>query len=70
MAKVENGEIYEKVLLGKLQRVIDFLKFAEAKNAALLTLSSALTIAIGNLLLNATLPVGIARKSAATILYR
>ena len=61
MAKVENGEIYEKVLLGKLQRVIDFLKFAEAKNAALLTLSSALTIAIGNLLLNATLPVGIAR---------
>lgn len=61
MAKAENGETYEKLLLGKLQRVIDFLKFAEAKNAALLTLSSALTIAIGNLLLNATLPTSIAR---------
>ena len=61
MAKAENGETYEKLLLGKLQRVIDFLKFAEAKNAALITLSSALTIAIGNLLLNAALPSGIAR---------
>lgn len=61
MAKADNSETYEKVLLGKLQRVIDFLKFAEAKNAALLTLSSALTIAIGNLLLNPALPSGIAR---------
>lgn len=61
MAEAENSELNEKLLAGKLQRVIEFLKFAEAKNAALLTLASALTIAIGNLLLNAGLPLGIAR---------
>jgi Family of unknown function (DUF5706) len=61
VTKTEISETYEKVLLGKLQRVIDFLKFAEAKNAALLTLSSALTIAIGNLLLNNSVPLAITR---------
>lgn len=61
MAKAENSETYEKLLLGKLQRVIDFLKFAEAKNAAVLTLSSALIIAVGNLLLNPAVTTAIAR---------
>lgn len=37
----ERGEAYEKILVANLQRVVDFLKFAEAKNAALLALSSA-----------------------------
>ena len=39
------NEAYEKVLVADLQRVIDFLKFAEAKNAALLALSSAWILA-------------------------
>lgn len=41
----DRGEAYEKILIADLQRVIDFLKFAETKNAALLALSSAWTLA-------------------------
>ena len=41
----ERGEVYEKLLVANLQRAIDFLKFAEAKNAALLGLSSAWILA-------------------------
>ena len=41
----DRGEAYEKILVADLQRVIDFLKFAETKNAALLALSSAWTLA-------------------------
>ncbi len=43
------SEIYEKILTGNLQRAIDFLKFAEAKNAALLALASAWSVAAINL---------------------
>jgi len=46
------NEYYEKILNGNLQRAIDFLKFAEAKNAALLALSSAWIMAIVSLLCN------------------
>lgn len=60
MAKSDADEIYENVLLAKLQQVIDFLKFAETKNATLLTLASALSVAIGSLLLNERLPLTIA----------
>ena len=42
-------EAYEKILVADLQRAIDFLKFAEAKNAALLALSSAWVLASINL---------------------
>ena len=42
-------EAYEKILIADLQRAIDFLKFAEAKNAALLALSSAWALASINL---------------------
>ncbi|MCU1225108.1 MAG: hypothetical protein JWQ42_3201 [Edaphobacter sp.] len=35
----------KKILVANLQRVVDFLKFAEAKNAALLALSSAWILA-------------------------
>jgi hypothetical protein len=55
LAKPESNDAYERLLLHNLQRVIDFLRFAEAKNAALLTLSSALAIALGNILLNSEL---------------
>lgn len=41
----DRNEAYEKILVADLQRVIDFLKFAEAKNAALLALSSAWILA-------------------------
>jgi hypothetical protein len=34
-----DGETYEKVLAANLQRAIDFLRFAEVKNAPLLVLS-------------------------------
>jgi hypothetical protein len=45
----ESGEAYEKLLIANLQRALDFLKFAEAKNAALLALSSAWFVATINL---------------------
>lgn len=56
MGKPENNDAYERMLIANLQRALDFLKYAEAKNAALLTLSSAMTIALGNALLNVQLP--------------
>jgi Family of unknown function (DUF5706) len=40
------------LLLASLQRTIDFLKYAEAKNGALLTFSSAWVLAILNIVLN------------------
>ena len=43
------AEVYEKILIANLQRAIDFVKFAEAKNAALLALSSAWVVAMINL---------------------
>ena len=46
---ISADEAYEKILTANLQRAIDFLKFAEAKNAALLALSSAWVVAIINL---------------------
>ncbi len=50
MTTAKQLEVYEKVLSSTLARVIDFVKFAEAKNAALLTFASAWTLAIINLL--------------------
>lgn len=50
MAKNDQQEAYEKVLTANLTRIIDFLKFAETKNAALLTFSSAWTLGCLNLL--------------------
>ncbi|MQX70033.1 Pycsar system effector family protein [Sinorhizobium meliloti] len=48
--KNDQQEAYERVLTSTLGRVIDFLKFAEAKNAALLTFASAWILASVNLL--------------------
>ena len=50
MAKDDQEEAFEKLLAADLQRVMEFLKYAEAKNGALVTLSSAWTLAIIGLL--------------------
>lgn len=52
------NEVFEKILTANLQRAIDFLKFAEAKNAALLTISSAWVIAIITLIASGKLLPG------------
>lgn len=48
MAKNDQEEAFEKFLSANLARVIDFVKFAETKNAALLTFSSAWILASVN----------------------
>ncbi len=48
--KNDQQESFERVLTSCLARVVDFLKFAEAKNAALLTFASAWILASVNLL--------------------
>jgi Family of unknown function (DUF5706) len=50
MAKNDQEEQFEKLMSANLVRVVDFLKFAETKNAALLTFCSAWLLGIGNLL--------------------
>src|ERR1700739_3014702 len=50
MTTVKQKEALGELLTANLSRVIDFLKFAEAKNAALLTFSSAWIVASINLL--------------------
>jgi hypothetical protein len=52
--KINQNEAYEKILSTTLSRVIDFVKFAEAKNAALLTFSSAWLLGIINVTINNT----------------
>lgn len=47
---VDQDNAIEKLLSSNLNRAIDFVKFAETKNAALLTFSSAWIIAIVNFL--------------------
>lgn len=49
MPKNDQQEAYEKLLSASLTRTIDFVKFAEAKNAALLTFSSAWILASVNI---------------------
>lgn len=50
MATPNHDETYDKVLTGLLARVLDMLRFAEAKNAALLAFASAWIVGIVNLL--------------------
>ena len=50
MKTKNHGEAYEKLLVALLGRVLDMLRFAEAKNAALLAFASAWIVAIVNLL--------------------
>jgi hypothetical protein len=50
VAKDDQEEAFEKLLSATLTRTLDFVKFAEAKNAALLAFSSAWILASVNLL--------------------
>jgi hypothetical protein len=61
-----NGtEVFEKIMSANLQRAIDFVKYAEAKNGALLTFGSAWILAIIGLLSNEkSLPFGISTALA------
>lgn len=49
MAKNDQEEAFERLLAATLARVIEFVKFGEAKNAALLTFNSAWMLATINL---------------------
>jgi hypothetical protein len=59
MTTAKQKEALNAVLSATLSRVIDFLKFAEAKNAALLTFSSAWIVASANLLTGGHLSGGL-----------
>src|SRR6185312_12126339 len=59
MTEVDHRRSFADVLLSTLGRVVDFLKFAEAKNAALLTFASAWTFAAFNSLNGERPPGGI-----------
>ena len=48
MAKNDQQEAYAKALTDSLARVLDLVKFAEAKNGAMLAFCSAWLVAIGN----------------------
>ncbi len=48
MSEQNATESYERILVTNLQRTLDFLKFAEAKNGALLALASAWVFAMVN----------------------
>lgn len=50
MAKNDQEEMYEKLMAANLARTVDFIKFAETKNAALLTFCSAWMLGIASLL--------------------
>jgi hypothetical protein len=43
---MDNSEQLERILLASLARAIDFVKFAETKNAALLAFASAWALAV------------------------
>jgi hypothetical protein len=59
VAKDDQEEAYERLLSGALARTIDLLKYAETKNAALLTFSSASTVgSINFLTTKSSLPWG------------
>ena len=61
MAKDDQQEAFEKVLSGNLARVVDLIKFAETKNAALLTFAAFWILALINLLASGrSLPAGFA----------
>ncbi len=60
MAKNDQQDAYDKILGASLARVIDLVKFAEAKNAALLAFTSAWTVAIANLM---------ARENSSTVAF-
>ncbi len=68
--KPEAAEAYERILTANLERAIDFVKFGEAKNAALLALSSAWVVATINLELSGRqIPDAWAANIVLTLLF-
>jgi hypothetical protein len=57
MASLENRDRYERVLSATLGRTVDFVRYAEAKNAALLTFASAWMFGLINLLSGTSKPL-------------
>jgi hypothetical protein len=64
----DEQEAFERVLGSTLARTIDFLKFAETKNAAMLTFASAWILALANLLNNSAVLSPIWRMAVAAAL--
>ena len=70
MTTKEQREALEKVLPGTLSRTVDFLKFAETKNAALLTFASAWLLALANVLASdRVLPPAVRVSVAVSLLF-
>ena len=70
MTTEKQREALEKVLPGILTRTVDFLKFAETKNAALLTFASAWLLALANVLASdRVLPHAIRVSIAVSLLF-
>jgi hypothetical protein len=71
MRKGERREAFGDVLSASLARTVDFLRFAETKNAALLTFASAWTFASINMLTGERGPEGILGRAfwVALILF-
>lgn len=68
MSSSDQQEAFEKLLGGNLARVFDLVRFAETKNAALLTFASAWILAMLNLLSSGrTLPPGFAPALLAAL---
>jgi hypothetical protein len=68
MSNTEQRETLDEALSGTLSRTIDFLKFAETKNAALLTFESAWLLALANLLTSDRIPYPAPRVAIAASL--
>ncbi len=50
---LDQNSAYERVLIGNLNRVIDWVKYGDAKNAALLAFASVWLAGVGGIILNA-----------------
>jgi Family of unknown function (DUF5706) len=69
MSNKQQREAWDAALSATLARTIDFLKFAETKNAALLTFASAWFLALANLLTSDRLPYPGPRIAIAASLF-
>jgi hypothetical protein len=70
MSNTEQREALNSALTDTLSRTIDFLRFAETKNAALLTFASAWLLALASLLTSDRLPYAGPRVAiAASLLF-
>lgn len=68
MAKDDQQEAFEKALSANLARIVDLIKFAETKNAALLTFAAFWILALVNLLAGGrVLPAGFADAFMAAL---